>query len=112
MTDNLVAVCLVLILLNKLGRTRKSNLRNVLFYLFRGHADSVITKTNRLLFRLNRNRYSPLKVRRLRPLSDKRKLLQFRYRIGCIGNLLTNEDVLVAVHPLLDNRENIFTMNR
>ena len=112
MSDNLVTVCLVLILLDKLGRTGKSNLRNVLFHLFRSHADSVIAKTNRLLLRLNRNRYSPLKVGRLRPLSDERQLLQLRYRIRCIGNLLTNEDILVAVHPLFDDGENIFTMNR
>ena len=53
MTDNIVLVRLVLILLEKRGRTRKCDLRNIFFHLISRHAKPGISKADGLRFRIN-----------------------------------------------------------
>ena len=111
MPNNLIAVSFILVFFNKIRRTGKSNLRNILFYFFLRHTDTVILKANGFCIRIHNNAYSTFIVCRLLPFGNQGKLLQLSYRIGSIGNLLTYKNVLIAIHPFLDNGENILTMN-
>ena len=49
MTDDLIFVCLILILIQEILRTGKCDLVDILVYLFLGHTKSVIGKGNGLL---------------------------------------------------------------
>ena len=111
MADNLITVGFVFILFDEIRCTGKSNLGNILFYFFLRHTDTVILKANGFCIGIHNNAYTTFIVCRLLPFGNQGKLLQLSYRIGSIGNLLTYKNILIAIHPFLDNRENILTMN-
>ncbi len=110
-SDDLVIVGLVLILLDEIRRTGEGDLVDVLFNLFLGHTDTVVAEGNGLLLRIHGHIHSALVILRLLPLADERQLLQLCHRIAGIGDLLTNEDILIGIHPLLDDRENVLTVD-
>ena len=53
MSDNLLIICLILILFQKISRSGKGNLIDILFHFFRRHPQTIIGKGNRLFLRIN-----------------------------------------------------------
>ena len=52
-TDDLILVCLILILLNEIGRTGKCDLIDVFFHFIRGHTNTIIDELQGLPFRID-----------------------------------------------------------
>ena len=111
MPNNLIAVSFILVFFDKISCTGESNLGNILLNFFLRHANTVIFKANGFCIRIHNNAYPTFIVCRLLPFGNQSKLFQLGYRVGSIGNLFTNKNVLIAIHPFLDNGKNILTMN-
>ena len=111
-SDDLIIVGLILILVDEVRRTGEGNLIDILLDLLCGHTDTVILEGDGLMLGIDDHIDSALIICRLRPLADEAQLLQLRDRITCVGDLLTYEDILIGIHPLLDDREYVFRIDR
>ena len=111
MPDDLILICLVLVLLQKTLRTGKGDLIDVGFYFVCGHTNSVIDKGQCLFFGVG-NHINPvlLPFRRF-IFAHQRKLFQFSNRITTIGNHFTDKNIVIRIQPLFNNRKNIFGSN-
>ena len=110
-TDDLIFVCLILILIQEILRTGKCDLVDILVYLFLGHTKSVIDKLHCLLFRVDN--YFNLRFVSFRKLifSHHIQLFQLCDRITSVGYEFTYKDIMIGINPFLDNRKNIFAVN-
>ena len=112
MTNDLVLVRLILILFNKVCGTGKSNLIDIFFYFIRCHTNTVIDKLQRLLFRINQHLNLPLVILGKCILTHHIQFFQLRDRITSVRDQLSEKNVMIRIQPLLDNRKNVFTVNR
>ena len=111
-TDHIVLCRLVLIFLEELCRTGKSDLCNVFFHFFRSHSKTVINKLHRLLFRVDDNFDLRLIPLRKLILSHHIQLLKLRDRVAPVGDHLADKNVMIRIYPFLNNREYILTVDR
>ena len=105
-TDDTVgrALAFALILLDKLHCARQCDVADVLLDLIGIHTDTVIRYGDgaRLLADADRD----LAVKgEVADLSERDQTLQLCDRVGCVGNDLAQENLLVRVEPTLDDRE-------
>ena len=85
-TDNLVFICLVLVLLKEICRTGESNLCNILFHFICCHTDTIIDKLQCLLFRIHNDIYTELLTFLKLILTHHFKLLYLCHCITAIGD--------------------------
>ena len=110
-SDDLILIRLVLIFLQKLCRAGKSDIRDILYDLFRGHADTVIDKLQCLFLIIDQNVYLRLVAFRKLCLSDGIQLFSLGYGVAAVGNQLADENILIRIHPFFDNGKNIVAVN-
>ncbi len=70
MSDNLIRIRLILILRNKICRTRERDLVDILINLLRCHTDTIIAELDRPLIRIHDDINPTLIIIRLRPLAN------------------------------------------
>ena len=110
-SDDLILIRLVLIFLQEFCRAGKSDVRDILYDLFRGHADTVINKLQCLFLIIDQDVYFRLVAFRKFCLSDGIQFFSLGYGITAVGNQLTDENILIRVHPFFDNGKNIVAVN-
>ena len=94
-TDNLIRVTLVLIFLNEIRRTGKSNLVDILVNLFRRHSQTVVGKGQGLLLRVNDHVNPCLIILRQGVLAHHVKLFQLCHCITAVGDQLPVKNIMV-----------------
>ena len=111
-SDDLVAVRLILILFQELRRAGKSNLCDVTDYLVRSHTNSVIGEYQ--CFFLIVNRYGDLRLISLRKpyLAYGIQFFSLGYGIGSVRNQFPDKNILIRIHPFLDYWKNVVAVNR
>ena len=107
--DHIVFCRLIFIFLKELGCTGKCDLGDVFFYLICCHTDTVIDEFQCLLFRIDHNVNLRLVILRHAVFAHHIQLFQLCNGVASVWNHLTEENVMVWIHPLLYNRKNIFT---
>ena len=111
MSDDLIIICLVLVLLHKGFGTGKGNIVDILFDFIRRHAQSVVTDLYGPVFLIQNYVNSGLVIRRKLCFPHHLQLLQLCNRVAPVGNQLPVKNVVVTVKPLLDNRKHVLTVN-
>ena len=111
MPDDLILICLILILLQELRCTGKCDVCDVLLYFLSGHAKSVVNKCQRLRLIIHDHVNRRFVIIRQMLLANRIQLSALRNRVTRIRNHLTYENVLIRIHPLFNNRKYIFTVN-
>ncbi len=111
MSDDLILIGLILIFLNKVRSAGKSNLVDILLHLVRSHTDTIIDKLERLFLRIHDHLNLRLITVRQGIFTHHVQFLQLRDRITSVGDQLPEEDIMVGIQPLLDDRENIVAVN-
>ncbi len=112
MADYLIIVCFVLVLLQKCRSTGKCDLGNVLFHFIGIHSQTSIGKRNLLVFGIHNNADLHILPFRNAVLSDNIKFFKLCDSIAAVAYQLAGENIMIAVHPFLDYRKNIFTVDR
>ena len=112
MSDNLLIICLVLIFFQKICRSGKGNLIDILFHFFCRHSQTIIGKGNRLFLRIDFHIDSCLVVVRKRGFTHKFQFLQFGNGIAPITHYLANKNIMVGIQPFFNNGKYIFRINR
>ena len=111
MSDDVILVRLILIFFKKCCRTGKCNLGDVLLHFLSGHTETGIDEFHGLLIRIDKNPDRILELVRILIFSHHLQLVQLRYSITAVGYNLPYENVLVAVQPLLDNRQHVLAVD-
>ena len=111
MSDDLILIGLVLVLLDEIRRTGKSDLVDILLHLVRRHTDTVINKLERLLLRVHDHLNLRLITVGQGIFPHHVQLLQLRNCITAVGDQFPEKDIMVGIQPLLDDRENIVAVN-
>ena len=111
MTDNLILICLVLILCQEIRCAGKCNLVDILFHFICSHAKSVIDELQSLLIRVHQNLYLRFIFLRKCILTHHIQLLQLGDGIASVRNQFTEENIVVRIQPFFNNRENIVAVN-
>ena len=109
--DDLILVGLVLVFCQEIGGAGESDLVDILLHLVSGHTKAVVAESQRLLLRVNNDVYFRFVFVRELVLAHHLQLLQLGDGVAAVGNELTEEDIVIRIEPLLDDRENIFTVN-
>ena len=112
MTDHLVIRRFILIFLQKLGSTGKSDLCDVLFHLISGHTDTVIDEFEGLLFGIDYHFDLGLIFRREGIVAHDLQLFKLGDGVAAVRDHLSDKNVMVGIEPFFDDRENIFTVDR
>ena len=110
-SDDLGRVLLILVLLEELLRSGERDLRNILDHFVLGHADAVVDKLQGLLIRVDDDMHFIFVPVFRTVLADAFELFQFRDRVAGIRDLLSYENIVIGIQPLLDNRQHILTVN-
>ena len=111
MTDNAVfGIGLFLILIEKFLCAGKSNLCDILFDFFLGHADTVIGNRDRLCLSIEGdvNAGGSAVILGFTDLAQAAVLLD---SIAGIGDYFTDKNILVGIEPFFDDRKQIFRIN-
>ena len=111
MSADLILIGLVLVLLDEIRRTGKSDLVDILLHLVRRHTDTVINKLERLLLRVHDHLNLRLITVGQGIFPHHVQLLQLRNCITAVGDQFPEKDIMVGIQPLLDDRENIVAVN-
>ena len=111
MTDNLIVICLVLVFLNEICRTWKSDLVDILLHLVRCHAKSGINKFECFLLWIDNDMDILLDIWRILILSHHLQFFQFGDGVTAVWDQLSVKDIVVWIQPLLDNWKNIFAVD-
>ena len=111
-SDDLILIGLVLILRQEIRSPGKCDLVDVFFHFLRGHAKTVIDEFQSLLIRIYQNLHLRFIFIRKSILSHHVQLLQLGDGIASIGDQLTEENIMIGIKPLLDNRKNIVAVDR
>ncbi len=109
MADNLVLIFQALELLDKIFRRRESDLVDVFADLISRHAETVVDHGQGAGSFVDAD-IDLIFIRQLQAFNQV-DVLQLVNGVDCIGNQLSQEDILVAVQPFLDYRKNVFGMN-
>ena len=94
-TDHLIVCSFVLIFLQKLCCTGKSNLSNIFFYFVCRHTDTVINKFQSFCLGIDDNLNCRLIIIGECIFSHNFQFLQFRNGIAPVGNHLTDKNIMV-----------------
>ena len=111
MADDLIRVCLALILLQELARSGKCDLRNVFLDFFLGHTDTVVDEFQCLIIRIDDYMNLILRAHFRSELADALKFSEFCYGIAGICYLLAHKDIMIRVKPFLNDRQHVFAVN-
>ena len=111
MSDHLIICRFIFIFLKELGCSGKCDLCDIFFYLFRSHSQTIINKLQRLLFRIHQYLDLAFVIVRKLIFSHHIQLFQLRDRIAAIGNELSHKNVMIRIHPFLNDRKYIFTVD-
>ncbi len=111
MTDDLVIICLVLILRKEVRCAGESDVVDVLLDFIRGHTDAVIRKRHRLLLGIYTDIDARFVAFRIFKFTHRIEFFQLRDCIAAVRYKLTDENVVVRIQPLLYDGEHILTVN-
>ena len=111
MSDHLIICRFIFIFLKELGCSGKCDLCDIFFYLFRSHSQTIINKLQRLLFRIHQYLDLAFVIVRKLIFSHHIQLFQLRDRIAAIGNELSHKNVMIRIHPFLNDRKNIVAID-
>ena len=109
--DDLILIGLVLVLLQEIRSAGEGNLVDVLLYLVCGHSKTRINEFQRLFLGIHHHPNHVLEILGIGVLSDEIQLFQLGNGIAAVGDKLPEENVVVGIEPLFDNRKNIFAVN-
>ena len=112
MAYDLILIRLILVFLQEFRRSGKRDLGNVLLHFVGRHADSVIDKFQGFLLVIHDHLNVRLVALRQSIFPGPVQLLQLRNSVTGVGNQLPHKNIMIRIHPFLDNRENIITVNR
>ena len=112
MSDDLIRVRFSLVLVNEFSSAGESDLCDILLHLIGRHTDTVILEFQCFFLVVDIDGDLRFITLGKFDLSDRIQFLSLGDRITAVGNQLTDKNILVRIHPLFDNRENILTVNR
>ena len=107
MSDNAVAGS-VLIFLKEIFRARKRYLRDIFFYLIRGHADTVILNRESLGFFVYKDVDTIFFVGLRLGFAHLDELFELRDCVYAVGDDFAEEDILIGIKPFFYNGHHIF----
>ncbi len=110
-SDDLVAVGLVLVPVHEGFRAGEGNVVDVFLHFLRRHAKTVVRDLYGLRLRIQHHIDPGLPVLRQLTLAHHFQLFQLGDGIAAVGNQLTIENIMVAVQPLLDNGKHVLTVD-
>ena len=100
----------ILILGDKIHRTRESDLTDKPLHLLARHADAVIRYGDRARLAVEANINTEVIVN-VAHLSERGKTAQLGHRVARVGYNLTEKNFLLAVQPFLDYGEYMLRLN-
>ena len=112
MADDLVFICLVLVLLHEVLNAGKCDLVNIFVNLFLRHAKAIIPDGNGLFIGVYADLDLILHILRLFVLAHQLQLFKLGDRVAAIADQLAVKDIVIGIKPLFDHRENVLACNR
>ena len=110
-TDHLICIGLVFVFLQKFCCAGKCDLGDVFFHFVGSHTDTVIDKFQSLFFRIYDHLDAGFVIFRKLVFAHAVQFFQFCNGVAAVGNQLTNENVMIRVHPFFYDRENIVAVD-
>ena len=111
-TDDLVLICLTLVLFEEFICTGEGDLRDILFDLVHRHADTGIDELECFLIRVHNDMNFVFVLFLRSVLADALKLSQLRDGIAGICDLLAYKNIMIRIEPLFNDRQHVLAVDR
>ena len=111
-TDDLILICLALVLFEEFICTGEGDLRDILFDLVHRHADTGIDELECFLIRVHNDMNFVFVLFLRSVLADALKLSQLRDGIAGICDLLAYKNIMIRIKPLFNDRQHVLTVDR